>query len=234
MHANKRQVRCANSRCALQCHEACAPCVEKCTWACEHQGDCSMPCSAPCSRLPCDQGTWVWQRCIIRMGWGPSLDFRTSLALWHGLSLAVQTVNVLSGITAHSVSIGSSKEQSLMKCRSVLVHGKQQLRKLEQQIARLEHDFQGSRKTVLDSIRSIPNLAAANVLKSNLTTSTLDITRKLKQRYTRSNVQEKTIRRFCEKVADKTQSAQKLHDATVNALTRRSNGRLTTDLRTSG
>jgi hypothetical protein len=48
-------VRCQHSRCTLICHEACAPCVEMCTWTCEHQGSCTMPCSAPCNRLPCDQ-----------------------------------------------------------------------------------------------------------------------------------------------------------------------------------
>ena len=49
------EVRCAHSTCTLKCHKACAPCIEKCTWSCEHQGDCCMPCSAPCSRLPCNQ-----------------------------------------------------------------------------------------------------------------------------------------------------------------------------------
>lgn len=32
-----------------------APCIEKCTWSCTHQGSCSMPCAAPCDRLPCDE-----------------------------------------------------------------------------------------------------------------------------------------------------------------------------------
>lgn len=49
------EVRCQHSKCALRCHEACAPCIEPCTWACNHQGSCSMPCSVPCNRLPCDQ-----------------------------------------------------------------------------------------------------------------------------------------------------------------------------------
>jgi hypothetical protein len=37
------------------CYEPCAPCVEKCTWSCEHRGSCCLPCAAPCSRLPCNK-----------------------------------------------------------------------------------------------------------------------------------------------------------------------------------
>ncbi len=48
-------VRCAHSKCSLRCHQPCAPCVENCTWFCEHKGNCSLPCAAPCSRLPCNQ-----------------------------------------------------------------------------------------------------------------------------------------------------------------------------------
>jgi hypothetical protein len=36
-------------------HQSCAPCVESCTWFCEHRGNCEIPCAAPCSRLPCNQ-----------------------------------------------------------------------------------------------------------------------------------------------------------------------------------
>lgn len=56
-----KQVRCAQSRCTLHCHEACAPCVEKCTWSCEHRGDYDMPCAAPCNRLLCNE------RCSIKL-----------------------------------------------------------------------------------------------------------------------------------------------------------------------
>jgi AAA domain len=49
------EVRCQHSRCAQRCSEPCAPCVEKCTWSCDHQGACTMPCSSPCNRLPCSQ-----------------------------------------------------------------------------------------------------------------------------------------------------------------------------------
>lgn len=48
------EVRCKHSKCTALCNEPCAPCVEPCTWSCEHKGSCTMPCSAPCNRLPCD------------------------------------------------------------------------------------------------------------------------------------------------------------------------------------
>ncbi|OAG00907.1 NFX1-type zinc finger-containing protein 1 [Paraphaeosphaeria sporulosa] len=48
------EVRCKHSKCTELCSEPCAPCIETCTWGCEHQGACMMPCSAPCNRLPCD------------------------------------------------------------------------------------------------------------------------------------------------------------------------------------
>ena len=50
------EVRCAHSKCTLRCHQPCAPCVERCTWSCEHgKGGCDKPCAAPCSRLPCNK-----------------------------------------------------------------------------------------------------------------------------------------------------------------------------------
>ncbi|OAL52703.1 hypothetical protein IQ07DRAFT_535610 [Pyrenochaeta sp. DS3sAY3a] len=49
------EVACKHSRCTLRCHEACAPCIERCTWSCPHQDACTMPCSAPCNRLPCNE-----------------------------------------------------------------------------------------------------------------------------------------------------------------------------------
>lgn len=48
------EVQCRHSNCALTCSEGCTPCVENCSWACEHQGACTMPCAAPCNRLLCD------------------------------------------------------------------------------------------------------------------------------------------------------------------------------------
>ena len=55
IYADLRQVQCAHSRCPLKCHESCAPCIEKCTWYCEHKGACNMPCAAPCNRIPCNE-----------------------------------------------------------------------------------------------------------------------------------------------------------------------------------
>ncbi|KAL4935406.1 hypothetical protein BDV06DRAFT_129741 [Aspergillus oleicola] len=49
------EVRCHHSRCDRKCSKPCTPCVERCTWSCEHQGPCFLPCSAPCDRLPCSQ-----------------------------------------------------------------------------------------------------------------------------------------------------------------------------------
>ncbi|EGO55979.1 hypothetical protein NEUTE1DRAFT_68071 [Neurospora tetrasperma FGSC 2508] len=64
------EVRCPHSKCSSQCQKPCAPCIEKCAWSCQHQGQCTMPCAAPCDRLPCDE------RCTRRLKCGhqcPSL-----------------------------------------------------------------------------------------------------------------------------------------------------------------
>ena len=54
-YADTKQIACKHSRCTLRCYEACAPCVERCTWSCSHQENCTLPCSAPCNRLPCNE-----------------------------------------------------------------------------------------------------------------------------------------------------------------------------------
>ncbi|KAL3467220.1 hypothetical protein BJX64DRAFT_192492 [Aspergillus heterothallicus] len=59
----KCEVRCAHSKCPKRCHEACPPCVERCMWGCEHQGQCSLPCAAPCNRLPCSKRCTKNLRC---------------------------------------------------------------------------------------------------------------------------------------------------------------------------
>ncbi|KAL2192547.1 hypothetical protein P885DRAFT_47387 [Corynascus similis CBS 632.67] len=53
--SKKCEVRCPHSRCHQECQKPCAPCIEKCTWSCEHKGSCSLPCAAPCNRLPCEE-----------------------------------------------------------------------------------------------------------------------------------------------------------------------------------
>ncbi|KAL3444860.1 hypothetical protein BJX65DRAFT_319748 [Aspergillus insuetus] len=59
----KCEVRCAHSKCPKRCYEACPPCVERCTWRCEHQGQCGLPCAAPCNRLPCSKRCIETLRC---------------------------------------------------------------------------------------------------------------------------------------------------------------------------
>lgn len=36
------ELRCQHSKCTLRCHEPCAPCVERCTWECQHHWRCTM------------------------------------------------------------------------------------------------------------------------------------------------------------------------------------------------
>ena len=48
-------IKCGHSKCAKLCHEPCAPCAEKCTAGCPHQGTCNMPCAVPCDIVPCSR-----------------------------------------------------------------------------------------------------------------------------------------------------------------------------------
>ncbi|KAK3984517.1 hypothetical protein QBC44DRAFT_336811 [Cladorrhinum sp. PSN332] len=57
------EVQCSHSRCRQECSKPCSPCIEKCTWSCEHQGGCSLPCAAPCDRLPCDKRCALLLKC---------------------------------------------------------------------------------------------------------------------------------------------------------------------------
>ncbi|TGO88166.1 hypothetical protein BPOR_0179g00040 [Botrytis porri] len=58
------EVQCPHSKCTLKCYEACAPCIELCTWSCKHEGTCKMPCAGPCDRLPCNK------RCLLQLSCG--------------------------------------------------------------------------------------------------------------------------------------------------------------------
>ncbi|KAF7937116.1 uncharacterized protein EAE98_001430 [Botrytis deweyae] len=58
------EVQCSHSKCTLKCYEACAPCIELCTWSCKHEGTCKMPCAGPCDRLPCNK------RCLLQLSCG--------------------------------------------------------------------------------------------------------------------------------------------------------------------
>lgn len=55
---------CQHSQCKNLCSDPCLPCMEKCTWGCEHEPLCPLPCGAPCIRLPCNR------RCKRRLACG--------------------------------------------------------------------------------------------------------------------------------------------------------------------
>ncbi|KAK4120587.1 hypothetical protein N657DRAFT_658274 [Parathielavia appendiculata] len=57
------EVECPQSRCHQECQKPCTPCIKSCTWACEHQGACSLQCAAPCNRLPCNKRCTLQLRC---------------------------------------------------------------------------------------------------------------------------------------------------------------------------
>ena len=91
-----------------------------------------------------------------------------------------------------------------------LVKGQEDLRGLERQIVELEVDFDSSRQS---SYATVGN-----------------ITQHLRERHAKATNLYSAIQMFLNKVADKHQPAQKLHDATVTALRRRSVDQMMTDL----
>ena len=99
-----------------------------------------------------------------------------------------------------------------------LVKGQADLRNVERQVAELEGDLDESRDGILDAIRQRP------------ADHTADITQRLNERHAKATKCEKYIQSFLETVADKNQPAQKLHDATVNAMRRRPVDEMMTDL----
>jgi len=107
-----------------------------------------------------------------------------------------------------------------------LESGRAELRELEQQIVELEQSFEAGRSEIIRS-----NRQAKTHLTANLTAAkTLEITRLLKERHEKSRKLERTIQIFRDKVADKHQPAQKLHEATVNAARKAAIDRLMADL----
>ena len=52
---NCEMMKCSHSKCDHPCFTSCRPCIEDCTWECEHVGSCPLPCGAPCIRIPCDK-----------------------------------------------------------------------------------------------------------------------------------------------------------------------------------
>lgn len=110
-----------------------------------------------------------------------------------------------------------------------LVNGKNELRKLELQILELEQNLGQSRRNISLPIRlSIRNIRGDR--GQLITTDISKLTQTLQERNVKSGNLEKAIRLFGNRVADKNQPAQKLHDATVHASRRRSFDQLMTNL----
>jgi hypothetical protein len=107
-----------------------------------------------------------------------------------------------------------------------LVSGRAELRELEQQVADLERSFETSRSEIIRSSHQAKTHFTANLTLAK----TLEITRLLKERHEKSRKIEKAIQTFRDKVADKHQPAQKLHEATVHAARKAAVDQLMADL----
>lgn len=108
-----------------------------------------------------------------------------------------------------------------------LVNGQADLRNVQRQIAELERDLDESREDICDAIRQRP---ADDMEQTNPAFVAAHITQQLNERHAQATKCEKAIQRFLKQVADKNQPAQKLHDATVSAMRRRSVDEIMTDL----
>lgn len=110
-----------------------------------------------------------------------------------------------------------------------LVNGKDELRKLERQILELEQDLRHSRGKI-----SLPIPQSARNIRGDsgqLTTTNISkLTQTLQERNVNSGNLENAIRLFGNRIADKNQPTQKLHDATIHAARRRSINQLMTNL----
>ena len=99
-----------------------------------------------------------------------------------------------------------------------LIDGQHELRDLEQQIVELEESLETTRAKFMKFIgQEISTLSIAIT-----PAEALEIEKELKDRQAMSTRLQKTIQSFCNKVADKHQPTQKLHDATVHAARQRS------------
>ncbi|CAD6574519.1 MAG: hypothetical protein ASARMPRED_006796 [Alectoria sarmentosa] len=107
-----------------------------------------------------------------------------------------------------------------------LVKGQADLRDVERHLVELELDLDKSRKTLVQALRPATAPRTAQLTPA----FGADVTKQLKERYVKGTKLERVIWSFLNKVADKHQPAQKLHDATVNAMRRRSVERMMTDL----
>lgn len=107
-----------------------------------------------------------------------------------------------------------------------IVKGQADLRDVERQVVELELDLDKSRITLNQALRQ------ATAPRTGQLTPAFgaDVTQQLKERYVKGTKLERLIWSFLNTVADKHQPAQKLHDATVNAMRRRSVDQMMTDL----
>jgi Inhibitor of growth proteins N-terminal histone-binding len=94
-----------------------------------------------------------------------------------------------------------------------LVNGKTELQSIEQQVGELDRSLEDTRKDIIQSI----DQAAAHSTKQLTLSKQLEISQKLKDRNQQCRKLEQAIKDFRNKVADKHQPAQKLHEATIHA-----------------
>lgn len=107
-----------------------------------------------------------------------------------------------------------------------LMSGRAELRELEQQIVGMEQSFEAGRSEIIRSIHQAKTHFTANLTPAK----TSEITRLLRERHEKSRKMEKDIQTFRDKVADKYQPAQKLHEATVHAARKAAIDQLMADL----
>ena len=110
-----------------------------------------------------------------------------------------------------------------------LVNGKDELRKLERQILELEQDLEQSRGKISLTIPQSARITRGD-RDQLITANESKLTQILQERNVKSRNLENAIRLFGNRVADKNQPAQKLHDATVHAARRTSIAELMTSL----
>jgi len=94
-----------------------------------------------------------------------------------------------------------------------LTTGRDELRDLEQQIATLERTLEKTREDILQPIRQARTHVTSSLTQAKIS----EITRILRERDTEFRKFESAIKAFRNRVADRHQPAQKLHDATVHA-----------------
>lgn len=102
-----------------------------------------------------------------------------------------------------------------------LVTGKDELRELELEIAKLSKDFDDSRKDIVTSLQEAAAHAISLTSRGITPGRASAINQQLKERRKKAQKLEQAIQRFREKVTDRHQLAQKLHDATINAVRKR-------------